>query len=92
MLEELESAPLYLECSVEYVWWVTGTRQCCENSFKGGLKDKLGSGTSSAQGIYTSRMTVVMRGISQARASNTLSLGLLKEHLFIFHQLQCYNS
>jgi hypothetical protein len=47
MLEELESAPLCLECSVEYICWVIGTRrkQCCENSFKGGLKDKLGSGT-----------------------------------------------
>lgn len=63
-LEELQSTPLCLECSVEYVCCVvrTGKKQCCENSFKGGLTHKPSSGTSTAQGIDTSRMIAVMRG------------------------------
>lgn len=62
MLEELRPSPLCLECSVECVCWVvrTGEKQCCENSFQGGLTHKQGSGISTAQGIGTSRMTVVM--------------------------------
>lgn len=83
MLEELEPTYRTMSGMLSGICLLvvrTRRKQCCEDSFKGGLKHELGCHQLRSGHRHPS-MTAVMRGILQARASNTLSLGLLKECL-----------